>query len=141
MDIVIREIEERDYLEVSGLLVNDLWDNKFSGESVISFFDKIKNDKNYKTFVALLNGNVVGIISTVVMFWATTNNLFIQAFVVKKEYQNKGIGKKLLKYAEDYAKVNGITGIGLQSGVQRTVAHVFYEHNGYIKSNYFYKNF
>lgn len=74
------------------------------------------------------------------MFWATTDSLFIQAFVVKNEYQNKGIGKKLLKYTEDYAKSKGIFGTGLQSGIQRTAAHAFYEHNGYNKSNFYYKN-
>lgn len=141
MDIVIREIEEQDYPEVTALLVHDLWDNRFGGENVIPFFNKAKDNPSYRTFIALLNGHVVGIISTMTMFWATTDSLFIQAFVVKREYQNKGIGKKLLKHAEDYAKANGITGTGLQSGLQRTAAHAFYERNGYIRSNYFYKNF
>jgi GNAT superfamily N-acetyltransferase len=67
--------------------------------------------------------------------------MFLQGFIVKKEYQNQGIGRKLLKHVEDYAQSKGILGIGLQSGVQRTAAHAFYEHNGYIKSNYFYKIF
>jgi GNAT superfamily N-acetyltransferase len=110
MDIVIGEIEEKDYPEVT----------------------------------ALLNDHVVGLISTVTMFWASSelaNTIFVQAFVVKNEYQNKGIGTKLLKYTEDYARVNGIIGVGLQSGAQRTAAHAFYEHNGYAKSHYFYKNF
>ena len=144
MDIIIREIEEKDHPEVTALLINDLWNNKINGDYIVPFFNKIKDDENYKSFVALLNDNVVGLISTVTMFWASSesaNTIFVQAFVVKNEYQNKGIGTKLLKYTEDYAKTKGIIGVGLQSGIQRTAAHAFYEHNGYTKSHYFYKNF
>lgn len=142
MDIIIREIEKRDYPAASALLVNDLWNNKINDDNVILFFDKVKNDENYKTFVALLNNNTVGLISTVTTIWAAfeSANMFIQGIVVKNEYQNMGIGKKLLKHTEDYAKSKGIFGIGLQSGVQRTAAHAFYEHNGYIKSHFYYKN-
>ncbi len=143
MDIVIREIEEKDYPAVTAILVNDLWNNKISGENAAIFFDKVKNDENYKTFVAFQNNNAVGIISTVTTISAAfaSATMLVQGFVVQKEFQNKGIGKKLLQYTEDYAESKGVFGIGLQSGVQRTAAHAFYEHNGYIRSNYFYKNF
>jgi len=143
MDIVIRELEEKDYPEAAALLVHDLWNNKINGDHVITFFNKVKNEENYKHFVALLDDHVVGFISSVAILWAAFEpaNMFIQGFVVQSEYQNKGIGTKLLKHTEDYAKTRGIFGIGLQSGVQRTAAHAFYEHNGYIKSNYYYKNF
>lgn len=144
MDIVISEIEEKDYHAVTALLVNELWNNHYNGDYVAPFFNKVKNDESYKTFVALLNNHVVGVISTVTIFWAVSepaNTLFVQGIAVKKEYQNKGIGTKLLKHTEEYAKAKGIGGIGLQSGVQRTAAHAFYEHNGYIRSYYFYINF
>lgn len=125
------------------MLFNDLWNRIISTDNVVPFFNKVKNDENYITFVALLGNSVIGYISAVTFIGASSekSNMFLQGFVVKKEYQNKGIGKKLLKHTEDYAKSKGIFGIGLQSGVQRTAAHTFYEHNGYIKSNYFYKNF
>ncbi len=145
MDIVIREIEEKDYPAVTTLFINEILGNNKTiddySDYVVLFFNTIKNDKNYKTFVALLNNNVIGFISTVTMFWVASGCMFIQCIAVKNEYQNKGIGTKLLKQTEDYAKAKGITGTGLQSGVQRTAAHAFYEHNGYIKSYYFYKNF
>ena len=75
------------------------------------------------------------------MLWVASGCMFIQAFAVKNEHQNKGIGRKLLKHTEDYAKIKGMTGTRLQSGVQRISVHAFYERNGYTKSNYFYKNF
>ncbi|MCL2408736.1 MAG: GNAT family N-acetyltransferase [Oscillospiraceae bacterium] len=142
MDIEIREIEERDYPAVTALLVNELWANKISDDNVVPFFNSVKNDENYKTFVALLDNNVVGLVSAVTTIWAAFEapNMMIQGFAVKSEHQNKGIGTKLLKHLEDYANSKGVSGIGLCSGFHRTDAHAFYEHNGYGKiTQYFGK--
>ena len=143
MDIVIREIEEKDYSAVKALLFNELWENKINDNNVVPFFNKVRNDENYQTFVALLNNNVVGFISTVTTIWAAfeSADMLVEGFAVKNEYQGKGIGTKLLKHTENYAKRNGIFSVGLCSGFQRTSAHAFYEHNGYIKGSYaFHKN-
>jgi predicted N-acetyltransferase YhbS len=59
MDILIRVIEEKDYPAITALLVNDLWNRKISGDNVAAFFNKVKNDESYITFVALLNDQVV----------------------------------------------------------------------------------
>jgi ribosomal protein S18 acetylase RimI-like enzyme len=140
MDVAIRRIEEKDYPAVAALLVNELWDNRYSGDYVAPFFNKIKNNEDYVTFVALLNNEVVGVISAILIFWAAyepPNTLFVQGLAVKNEYQNKGIGSELLRSIEDYARERRVTNIGLCSGVQRTAAHAFYERNGYTKgSNY-----
>ncbi len=143
MDITIREIEEEDYPAVAALLTNELWNNRFNSDYVAPFFNKVRNDECYHTFVALLNGNVVGVISTVTIYWAVSelaNTLLVQGLAVKSEYQNSGIGTRLLKRIEDYARAKGIAGIGLCSGFQRTAAHAFYEHNGYSRmTQYFSK--
>jgi len=143
MDILIREIADQDYPEAAVLLVHDLWNDTISGSYIVPFFDKIRSEENYQTFVAILDGQVVGLASTVTMLWASSNsaNLFLQAIVVKNDCQRQGVGTKLLCHIEDYARAHGIAGIGLQSGVQRTGAHAFYERLGYTKSHYFYKNF
>ena len=143
-EIKIRKIEEKDYPAVKALFVNELCNNTTNGDNVISFFDKTKNDDTYITFVAVLDNNVVGMISAIKFSWAWSDkdNMYIQGFVVKTEYQRKGIGTKLLKYLEDYAEANNVLGIGLCSGFQRTEAHAFYEKNGYGKiTQYFGKNF
>ncbi|WP_268894989.1 GNAT family N-acetyltransferase [Paenibacillus albilobatus] len=60
----------------------------------------------------------------------------MQGLAVKKELQNSGIGTKLLKHTENYAKEMGISSIILCSGFKRTDAHAFYVHNGYDKVSY-----
>lgn len=140
MDIVIREIEEKDYPDVASLLINELWNNKIGGDYVASFFNKARNDEHYITFVALFDNNVVGIISAINFLWAASerSHMFIQGFAVKNEYQNMGIGSKLLKHLEDYANAKGVTGIGLCSGFKRTAAHGFYEKNGYSSNSQYF---
>lgn len=88
-----------------------------------------------KTFVAVVNERVIGFISSV---WSyeigrKVGFMHIVGLAVKKQNQNQGVGKLLLKTMENYAKEKGITSIILNSGVQRIGAHAFYEHNGYNK--------
>lgn len=55
---------------------------------------------------------------------------------VRGDFQKKGIGSKLLKYAEDYALKKGLSHLILNNGFQRTEAHNFYESKGYDKLSY-----
>lgn len=111
IDIKIRELEEKDlfngFLESLDSLrkASDL-----SPKKAKEIFKKIKSDKNYKIYVAVLDSKVVG-----------TTTLFIeQKFIhdggkvghiedvaVIKEYQGKGIGQKVVKALLEYAKKEG----------------------------------
>lgn len=66
----------------------------------------------------------------------TIGYLHIQGLAVKKELQHSGIGTKLLRHTENYAKEIGISSIILYSGFKRTDAHAFYVHNGFDKDSY-----
>ena len=110
-DIKIRELEEKDlfngFLESLDSLrkASDL-----SPKKAKEVFKKIKSDKNYRIYVAVLDSKIVG-----------TTTLFIeQKFIhdggkvghiedvaVRKEYQNKGIGQKVVKALLEYAKKEG----------------------------------
>ena len=110
-DIKIRELEEKDlfngFLESLDSLrkASDL-----SPKKAKEIFKKIKSDKNYKVYVAVLDSKVVG-----------TTTLFIeQKFIhdggkvghiedvaVRKEYQSKGVGQKIVKALLEYAKKEG----------------------------------
>jgi ribosomal protein S18 acetylase RimI-like enzyme len=53
-------------------------------------------------FAAKHEGKIIGALEV-------ENKEHIQSFFVKKEFQNKGIGKMLLKYSLDFFDANGIT--------------------------------
>ena len=133
MDVIIRKIEESDYPAAARLLLDELFEGKFSGDYAVPFFYETKNNDDYVTFVAVSEDSVIGLISAITFLWAASDrkNMIIQGFVVKSEYRNKGIGAKLLKRMEDYADSKKMIGIGLCSGFQRTAAHAFYEKNGH----------
>lgn len=100
--------------------------------------EKMNNDGNYKTFVALTENRVVGFVSVMHGLAVGTPNGFlqVQGIAVHKEFHNKGIGTKLLNHVENYAKEDGMSFILVCSGFKRTGAHAFYEHNVYDKDSY-----
>lgn len=137
MEIIIREIKEQDYVDVLSI-GNDELNCKHTIEDAKIHYNRIKDDERYKTFVAVDNGDVVGFVSSVYSheIGRKVGFMHIVGLAVKKEKQNMGIGKRLLEHMENYAKDKGISSIVLNSGVQRTAAHAFYQHNGYDKGSW-----
>ena len=133
MDIVIRELEEKDYLAMLSLLNNEIGCRYANVDEIAPHYDRVKNDERYKTFVALVEDEVVGFVSAAQFFTVGLdgNLMWIVGLAVKKEIQNKGIGTKLLQYIENYAREKNCDSIILNSGVRRIDAHAFYKRNGY----------
>lgn len=111
VNIKIRELEEKDLF--NGFLESLDSLRKASDSSpkkAKEVFKKIKSDKNYKIYVAVLDSKVIG-----------TTTLFIeQKFIhnggkvghiedvaVIKEHQGTGIGQKVIKALLEYAKKEG----------------------------------
>lgn len=137
MDIEIREMKAIDYSKVVLLLNSELGVN-VNLEQFTSRIERMNKNNDYKTFVALLDNEVVGFITTVqtMALEFEIGYLKINGLAVQKNLQNKGIGTKLLKYTENYASKNGLSYFILNSGFQRTDAHAFYEHKGFDKRSY-----
>ena len=57
---------------------------------------------------------------------------------VKKEFRKYGIGNKLMKKSEEYAKSIGAKGIELSTAKDNLTAQSLYEKIGYIRDNEFY---
>ncbi|MFB8374958.1 GNAT family N-acetyltransferase [Paenibacillus taichungensis] len=138
MEIKIREIVANDYAEVVFLWNDVLEIHNVNDENFRVTTEKMNEDGNYKTFVALFENDVVGFVTIVqaLSVGVSIGYLHIQALAVKKEFQYRGVGTKLLRHTENYAKELGISSIILCSGFKRTDAHAFYEHNGYDKDSY-----
>ena len=110
-DIEIHELKEKDLLNGFLESLDSLRKTSdLSPKKAKEIFKKIKSDKNYKIYVAILDSRVVG-----------TATIFIeQKFIheggkvghiedvsVGKKYKNKGIGKKIVKVLLEYAKKKG----------------------------------
>ncbi|WP_336765455.1 GNAT family N-acetyltransferase [Paenibacillus sp. USHLN196] len=138
MEIKIREILSKDYNEVVILWNDVLGVHTVTDENFRVTMDQMIRAGNYKTFVALLANYVVGFISIVHALAVGSANgyLHITGLAVHNDFQRHKVGTELLRYTENYAKDSGISSIILCTGMKRTEAHAFYEHNGYDKDSY-----
>lgn len=141
MDIVIREIESRDYISVAAIWRDVLGILSATDETVIKTYEKMKDDSRYCTFVAVVNGDVVGLAATVETLAIDHPNGYIKVngLAVLPEFQRQGVGKMLMERVEKLAREHGASAIGLASGFQRTGAHEFYEHLGYRKLSFWFR--
>lgn len=141
MDIVIREIERKDYQSAAMIWRNVLGYPSITEESLAETYQKMKGDSRYSTFVADVNGNVVGLVTTVETIAIDYPNGYIKinGLAVLPEFQHCGIGKMLMERVEQQADMHHISMIGLASGFGRTDAHAFYEHLGYQKLSYWFR--
>ena len=65
MNLIIREIESRDYVSAATIWRDVLGILPATDETVIRTYEKMKGDSRYCTFVADMNGDVVGFVTTV----------------------------------------------------------------------------
>ncbi|MFG6326635.1 MAG: GNAT family N-acetyltransferase [Lachnospiraceae bacterium] len=141
MDINIREIENKDYTSIGAIWREALGFLSTADEIVVETFEKMKEDSRYRTFVADVNGTVVGFVTTVKTLAIDHPNGYmkVNGLAVLSEFQHCGIGKKLMEHVEKLAREQNVSMIGLASGFQRTGAHEFYEHLGYEKSSFWFR--
>jgi GNAT superfamily N-acetyltransferase len=141
MDVIIREIENKDYISVATLWRDVLGLLSVTDENVFETYEKMKGDNRYCTFVADVSGSVVGLVTTVETLAIDHPNGYIKVngLAVLPEFQHRGIGKLLIERVEKLAGERNISLIGLASGFQRTNAHEFYEHLGYQKLSFWFR--
>ena len=135
--MIISEYKDKYLPGIYELLKNELGKN-VSVETLEKRIDKMITDDDYKIFVAEIDNETVGFISIHfgLAFEIDGKDLRIIDLAVKEEYQNNGIGTALVKTAEEYAQNNSVAVIGVNSGLQRAVAHKFYEKQGFYKKGY-----
>ena len=141
INVVVREIESKDYVSVAAIWRDVLGFLSATDENVIMTYEKMKNDSRYCTFVADVNGDVVGF-ATVVETLAIdhpTGYIKMNGLAVLPEFQHCGIGKMLMERVEKLAGERNASCIGLASGFQRIDAHEFYEHLGYTKTSFWFR--
>ena len=98
-------------------------------------------DQNYECFGVYIQEELVGVFG----LWFMTRHYAgktseVDHVFIKKEYQNKGIGKKIFDFIETYTLQKGCEMSELNSYVFNTRSHKFYMNLGYeIKGFHFLK--
>lgn len=135
--MIVSDYRNEHLTDVYELLENELG-KCVSVETLKNRISQMQSDKNYKIFVAQDKGEIVGFIGLHIglAFEIDGKVMRIIALAVKENYQQQGIGTALVKRAEEYAVQNGVTVIGVNSGLPRLAAHKFYEKQGFYKKGY-----
>ncbi len=140
--IIIREAETTDLFAL-GELMNELGYDTTMDE-MKTRFENIHNHKDYKTFIATNDTEILGMVGLSKNYAYEQNGIYVRvlALVTRSKFRQKGIGKKLMDVAEDWARTIGASTILLNCGnrEEREIAQLFYKKIGYqIKSSGFIK--
>jgi ribosomal protein S18 acetylase RimI-like enzyme len=88
--------------------------------------------RSQEVYIAEEEDTVVGYISFEPYYTLYVNpGINITALVVDQNYQKKGIGKQLVKIAEEYTIKHGYSFLRANSSSSRTEAHKFYRKMGF----------
>ncbi|MGF7050713.1 GNAT superfamily N-acetyltransferase [Paenibacillus sp. DS2015] len=136
--IQIRQYRSSDVKELASLM-GDLG-YPTSSDDMNRRMDKIDSIPCYKTFVAVINNKVVGMIGLNIIMSYESDDVVthILALVTKTDFQGRGIGRDLMKFVEDWALSNGSHTLYLTSGIkdERKRAHEFYKQLGFEITGY-----
>lgn len=127
---MIRQVKIEDYKYIAEICRNDLG---YDADEILVKTGIEQLDSNREAvFVAVYDGKTVGFVQCEIY-----NTLYFELLVnikglaVSADYRRKGLGRELMKSAEEWAKSKGISKIRLNSGGTRKDSHEFYRSLGY----------
>jgi GNAT superfamily N-acetyltransferase len=100
--------------------------------------ERIATDERYRTFVAVHDGKVCGMIGTFAYFSFVHNDPCgrIVALVVRKDSRRLGVGRRLVAAVEKDFVPRGIKRVALDTRLTRKDAPKFYESLGYERNGW-----
>lgn len=118
-------------------LMCELKQAEFDKDAFYTGFAANLQDPHLHYQLALLGGEVVGIISLHLQFHLHHANWIgeIQELVVMPRARGSGVGSKLLSWAEETAREAGAEMTELSTSTKRLDAHRFYQREGYAPSH------
>ena len=118
-------------------LLQQLWPEKQIKDGQLhEVLEKYIGGSGYRIYGYEEDGILLGII-TVSFRWALFHEgkvAIIEDLIVDQAHRDKGIGRKLVRFAEDRVAADGeVKAIELSSDLHRKAAHEFWEKCGYSK--------
>jgi len=97
------------------------------------YLEKIIGSGATVLFIAEDNGQIVGTLSLVVYNIPTGTKAWIEDVVTDEAARGKGVARRLIESALEYARKLGIKKIDLTSSNDRVAAHELYRKTGFVK--------
>jgi GNAT superfamily N-acetyltransferase len=102
--------------------------------------DRVAGDDGYAAYVAEVDGRVAGFLG-LQSGWTYEHErpyARIISLVVDSTVRRRGVGARLVEFAEEWARERGACALMLNTNVRRTEAHLFYESVGFSRTGYRY---
>ena len=135
-DLTIRAVEMNDAAAIAQLMCELGYETTTSEMQMR--LQRIANDERLRTFVAVCDGKVCGMIGALTYSSIEHNDFSgrIVALVIKSTMRRRGIGRALITLAEKDFAQRGIRRVALNTQLARKDAHKFYESLGYERNGW-----
>lgn len=138
MNVTVRQATTADLAGVLALYAQpDLDDGKVLSEAQArQIFAQFAQYPNYRLFVALDGHTAVGTFALLVMHNLAHRGIpsaIAEDVVVAESRQGQGIGRHMMAYAVEQARLAGCYKLALSSNRKRKDAHAFYESLGFAQ--------
>jgi GNAT superfamily N-acetyltransferase len=137
MKVEIRQAHAEDIAAVLALYAQPGMDNGkvLALEEAKALFAQFAKYPNYRLFVALVDGLVVGSYALLVMHnlgHLGTPSAIAEDVVVAQDVRGQGIGRQMMEHAAAQAREAGCYKLALSSNNKRVDAHRFYASLGFV---------
>ena len=131
VDCVVREAKLADAPAMAGLMTQLGYPT--TPADMERRLDVLLAQDNYRTLVAEVVGQVVGLVGAYVQFAVEFDGRYarLTGLVVDEAWRGWGIGRRLMQAIEAWVRGEGAVMLALTSGKQRLEAHQFYRSLGY----------
>ena len=131
ISVSIRDADQADAGSIAGLMRQLGYPTHES--EMLERLARVGADSNYRTLVAELGTRVVGVIGLGLSPFYERNGTYCRLLVlaVDDQHRRQGIGRVLVRAAEDWALEHGATVMLVNTSHRRYEAHRFYERAGY----------
>jgi GNAT superfamily N-acetyltransferase len=141
MNLTIRQAKKEDLPAVLSLFSQPGVDDGevLSVEAAERIFDKMQSYPNYNLYVAVRNNSIIGsfallIIDNLAHMGASSG--IVEDVMVSPSHQGQGVGREMMKYAQDISREAGCYKLVVSSNKKRKEAHRFFETMGFKKHGY-----
>ena len=95
--------------------------------------------QNYECVGVFINQRLIGVAG---MWFCTRHysgrSVEVDHVCIEEAYRNRGLGSQLMAWIEDYVKQKGYETVELNTYVENSLSHKFYEELGYHKLGFHY---
>jgi GNAT superfamily N-acetyltransferase len=138
MDAFLKELDWSDFSFLKEI-ISEYTEKNISDSDLQNRITFITNSQTEQLYIFIKDNVKMGIIATRIRENIEENSKFLEIslIITKKEFQRQNVGKQMILFCEEQAKILNCVGLWLVSGFgKEETAHQFYDKLGFLKTGY-----